>query len=301
VCDRYAYSGVAYTAAKERPGLDIEACRLPDRGLPAPDLVLLLDLPQAAAAAREGFGEERYERAEFQQRVRAAPAAGRTAAGCWRRLLLLAQGTGGVAGAAAGRARLAGLAFAAGAAQQAGGQGRRQHALPRHTADTTTTTTPATPPPPPTTTTNHHHHQPPPRPQTHRHTHHTTTRPLTQVIAKFAQLDDGSEWHAQHWARVDAGRSIEAIHLDIAQRVDAAMAACARGEPIRQLWDYSCMGAEALEAAAQALQAAGEEAARRAGQAAGGAAGENLPSKGAQQQLDRRESVEEDVLRPRQT
>lgn len=69
VCDRYAYSGVAYTAAKQRPGLDIPACRAPDQGLPAPDVVLYLDLPQQAAAARAGYGEERYEKVEFQQQV----------------------------------------------------------------------------------------------------------------------------------------------------------------------------------------------------------------------------------------
>ena len=40
VCDRYAYSGVAYSVAK---GMDLEWCRGPDVGLLRPDLVVFLD------------------------------------------------------------------------------------------------------------------------------------------------------------------------------------------------------------------------------------------------------------------
>jgi len=40
VCDRYAYSGVAYSVAK---GLDFDWCLGVDRGLVQPDLVLYLD------------------------------------------------------------------------------------------------------------------------------------------------------------------------------------------------------------------------------------------------------------------
>lgn len=47
VCDRYAYSGVAFTSAK---GLDIEWCKNPDRGLPAPDCIIYLDLAVEEAA-----------------------------------------------------------------------------------------------------------------------------------------------------------------------------------------------------------------------------------------------------------
>ncbi|WIA12179.1 hypothetical protein OEZ85_012250 [Tetradesmus obliquus] len=71
VVDRYAYSGVAYSAAKALPGMDAAWCKAPDAGLPAPDLVVYLELDNAAAAARAGFGGERYEKAEFQDRVRA--------------------------------------------------------------------------------------------------------------------------------------------------------------------------------------------------------------------------------------
>lgn len=69
VVDRYAFSGVAYSAAKGVPGMDVEWCRNPDIGLPAPDLVVYLRVSNVVAAARAGFGEERYEKAEFQDKV----------------------------------------------------------------------------------------------------------------------------------------------------------------------------------------------------------------------------------------
>lgn len=69
VVDRYAYSGVAYSAAKGVPGMNVDWCRSPDIGLPAPDLVVYLRVNNAVAAARAGFGEERYEKAEFQEKV----------------------------------------------------------------------------------------------------------------------------------------------------------------------------------------------------------------------------------------
>ena len=40
--DRYAFSGVAFSAAK--PGLSLEWCKGPDKGLPQPDLVCFLDV-----------------------------------------------------------------------------------------------------------------------------------------------------------------------------------------------------------------------------------------------------------------
>jgi aspartyl-tRNA synthetase len=66
VCDRYAYSGIAYSAAK---GLDFEWCRNPDRGLPQPDLVLYMKVSPDVARQRGGYGEERYEKEEFQAKV----------------------------------------------------------------------------------------------------------------------------------------------------------------------------------------------------------------------------------------
>jgi dTMP kinase len=58
ICDRYAYSGVAFTSAKPRDGkggpLDLEWCKRPDVGLPAPDAVIFLDLSQEEAEQRGG-------------------------------------------------------------------------------------------------------------------------------------------------------------------------------------------------------------------------------------------------------
>lgn len=67
LCDRYAFSGVAFSAAK---GLPLAWCRASDVGLPAPDLTLFLDLAPEVAAARGGYGEERYEKEALQARVR---------------------------------------------------------------------------------------------------------------------------------------------------------------------------------------------------------------------------------------
>mmetsp|Transcript_28308 Transcript_28308/g.81292 ORF Transcript_28308/g.81292 Transcript_28308/m.81292 type:complete len:289 (+) Transcript_28308:98-964(+) len=68
VCDRYAFSGVAYSAAK---GLDFEWCQAPDRGLPCPDGVFFMRVEPEVGAARANFGDERYENASFQTSVRA--------------------------------------------------------------------------------------------------------------------------------------------------------------------------------------------------------------------------------------
>lgn len=69
VLDRYVYSGVAYSAAKHVPGMDREWCYASDRGLVRPDVTLFL-VNQESNEARSGFGEERYEKAAFQERVR---------------------------------------------------------------------------------------------------------------------------------------------------------------------------------------------------------------------------------------
>ena len=42
ICDRYAYSGVAFSSSK---GMDIDWCINCDRGLVAPDAVIYLDMP----------------------------------------------------------------------------------------------------------------------------------------------------------------------------------------------------------------------------------------------------------------
>ncbi|TFK25153.1 hypothetical protein FA15DRAFT_655393 [Coprinopsis marcescibilis] len=81
LCDRYAFSGIAFSASKivasssssadpVVPKLPFEWCRAPDIGLPAPDVVLFLDIAPEQAKQRGGFGEERYEKEEMQARVR---------------------------------------------------------------------------------------------------------------------------------------------------------------------------------------------------------------------------------------
>ena len=67
VCDRYCYSGVAFSAAK---GMDFEWCKACDTGLLAPDCVIYLDMPVEEAAQRGNYGEERYEKIDFQRTVR---------------------------------------------------------------------------------------------------------------------------------------------------------------------------------------------------------------------------------------
>lgn len=62
VCDRYAYSGVAYSAAK---GLDFEWCLGADRGMLRPDFVFYMDVKAEETAKREGFGDERFEKQDF--------------------------------------------------------------------------------------------------------------------------------------------------------------------------------------------------------------------------------------------
>ena len=62
ICDRYAYSGVAFTSAKREEdrssmsggGLTLDWCMSPDVGLPAPDAVIFLDLEQDEAEKRGG-------------------------------------------------------------------------------------------------------------------------------------------------------------------------------------------------------------------------------------------------------
>lgn len=70
VVDRYYYSGCVYTAAKNIPAMGLEWCRQPEVGLPRPDICLFLDVSAEVAAQRGGFGTERYEKQEMQDRVR---------------------------------------------------------------------------------------------------------------------------------------------------------------------------------------------------------------------------------------
>jgi dTMP kinase len=54
ICDRYAYSGVAFSAAKPSLCHDLEWCQACDVGLPEPDAVIFLDLSQDEAEKRGG-------------------------------------------------------------------------------------------------------------------------------------------------------------------------------------------------------------------------------------------------------
>ncbi|XP_061201277.1 thymidylate kinase [Neopsephotus bourkii] len=67
VVDRYAFSGVAFTSAKQN--FCLEWCKQPDIGLPKPDLILFLQLSPEEAAKRGNFGSERYENSAFQEKV----------------------------------------------------------------------------------------------------------------------------------------------------------------------------------------------------------------------------------------
>jgi len=68
ILDRYAFSGVAFSAAKGTLGL--EWCMSPDIGLPQPDKVIFLNIPESEAAGRGDYGKERYEQKEFQGKVK---------------------------------------------------------------------------------------------------------------------------------------------------------------------------------------------------------------------------------------
>jgi dTMP kinase len=70
ICDRYTYSGMVYSAAKLNSFLGMQWAREPDVGLPRPDLVIFLDLTPEEAMKRGGYGDEAYEKRDFQEIVR---------------------------------------------------------------------------------------------------------------------------------------------------------------------------------------------------------------------------------------
>ncbi|WVR05820.1 thymidylate kinase [Kwoniella sp. DSM 27419] len=67
IADRYAFSGIAFSAAK---GLPFDFCLQPDTALPLPDLTLYLTLPPIEASNRSAFGMERYETVSMQTATR---------------------------------------------------------------------------------------------------------------------------------------------------------------------------------------------------------------------------------------
>jgi len=66
VSSRYAYSGAAYTAAK---GYTLESSCSHDKGLPSPDLVVFIDSDPESLVQRNGYGSERFEHLDFQEKV----------------------------------------------------------------------------------------------------------------------------------------------------------------------------------------------------------------------------------------
>lgn len=67
VVDRYSYSGVAFSTAKNN--MDVNWCWQMEIGLPKPDLVLFLEMNVNNADKRNGYGGERYEEKPFQREV----------------------------------------------------------------------------------------------------------------------------------------------------------------------------------------------------------------------------------------
>ena len=55
VCDRYAYSGVAFSSSKPNLSNELKWCQSCDVGLPAPDAVIFLDISQEQAEKRGGY------------------------------------------------------------------------------------------------------------------------------------------------------------------------------------------------------------------------------------------------------
>ncbi|CAN3374808.1 hypothetical protein DIURU_002215 [Diutina rugosa] len=72
IMDRYIYSGIAYSLAKRTtPRIsNSQWLYAPDRGLPKPDITLFLTLDLEEQANRKGWGDERYEKAPFQAKVK---------------------------------------------------------------------------------------------------------------------------------------------------------------------------------------------------------------------------------------
>ncbi|XP_037952087.1 thymidylate kinase-like [Teleopsis dalmanni] len=66
IVDRYSYSGVAYSVAK---GLNYDWCISMEKGLLRPDAVFYLNAPIEQLQDRGNFGDERYEKLQFQRKV----------------------------------------------------------------------------------------------------------------------------------------------------------------------------------------------------------------------------------------
>lgn len=67
ILDRYSYSGIAFSAAKEN--MNISWCAACERGLPKPDITFFLKTHHVDLSQRNSFGHERYEQLEYQDTV----------------------------------------------------------------------------------------------------------------------------------------------------------------------------------------------------------------------------------------
>jgi dTMP kinase len=67
IIDRYAFSGVVYSIVN---GANKSWAYQADQGLPRPDLVIQLDVDIEVIINRKGWGEEIYEREDFQRKIR---------------------------------------------------------------------------------------------------------------------------------------------------------------------------------------------------------------------------------------
>jgi dTMP kinase len=66
IVDRYSYSGVAFSVSK---GLQLEWCKMSEKGLPKPDVILYFRGDIDSISLRDGFGSERYETLQIQRKV----------------------------------------------------------------------------------------------------------------------------------------------------------------------------------------------------------------------------------------
>lgn len=70
IIDRYVFSGIAYSNAKNTYNMNIEWCLQPDKGLLKPDYVIFMYNSNInELQERDNYGAERYENVEFQRKV----------------------------------------------------------------------------------------------------------------------------------------------------------------------------------------------------------------------------------------
>jgi dTMP kinase len=66
ICDRYYHSGIVYSMTK---GLKYKRAKQADYGLPEPDHIFFIDVSPEKVRKRENYGDERYEKLAFQNKI----------------------------------------------------------------------------------------------------------------------------------------------------------------------------------------------------------------------------------------